>query len=68
MYKFTTNFVSKAEAVVDFKEYFKDPEPLTIYELIVSSGFIKIMTLVWSPVMITILFILLYRYVQKRRV
>lgn len=68
IYKIAASSVSrKTEAVVDIKEYFKDPEPLTTYELITSSGFIKIITLIWSPIIITILFMLLYRYIQKRR-
>ena len=68
IYKLTNSIPKKVEAVVDLKEYFKDPEPMTTFELITSSGFIKIMLLVWSPIIITILFILLYRYIQKRRV
>lgn len=49
----------------DIHEYFKEPEPMSTLELVTSTGFTRMMLLIWSPVIILVLIILLINYLGK---
>lgn len=44
------------------------PEPLTFTEMTSTYGFIVLMLIIWSPVIISIISIIVFRIVKKRRI
>lgn len=57
-----------SDPIINMRNYFREPEPLTFLQLITNTSFIRIMLIVLSPLIITAIIILIHKYIKRRRV